>query len=117
MSAWETEILLEEVNADFLDELNDLDTDEVVEAIRDACVLAVGEGKVSEDERQNGLAAATIVAIWAGAPFTDADAVNEHPFIRANIGEGDEELYEVAASLLDTVETEHDLEAFTEALS
>lgn len=117
MSAWETEILLEEVNADFLDELNDLDTEEVVEAIRDACVLAAGEGNVSEDERQNGLAAATIVAIWADAPFTDADAVNEHSFIRANIGEGDEELYEVAASLLDTVETEHDLEAFTEALS
>ncbi|ADK28308.1 DUF4259 domain-containing protein [Corynebacterium pseudotuberculosis] len=117
MSTWEREIFSEEVNVDFLDELNDLDSDDVVEAVRDACVLATGTGRVSEDEQLNGLAAATIAAIWAGAPFSDGDLVSTYPFIREYIGEGDEALHESAAKLLEEADTEEDLEAFLEALS
>lgn len=67
MSAWDQEIFTEEVNEEFLDELVELDDEEIIEAIQDACLLALRQaGSISEDERRNGLAAATIAAIWAG---------------------------------------------------
>ena len=95
----------------------DLDEDDVVEAVRDACLLVLKQPNVSEVERLNGLAAATIAAIWAGAPFSAGDVADSHPFIRELIGSGDEALNEAAAELLESVEADEDVEAFTEALS
>ncbi|MDR7328694.1 DUF4259 domain-containing protein [Corynebacterium guangdongense] len=118
MSAWDQVIFSEDVNVDFLDELNDLDDDDIVEAVRDACLLAVRQAdSASEDERRNGLAAATIAAIWAGAPFTAGDVASAYPFIRGLAGSGDEELNATAAELLEAEETDEDVDQFIEALS
>ncbi len=117
MSTWDVAIFGEEDNIDFLDELNDLDDDDIIEAVRDACLLVLKQPNVSEVERKNGLAAATIAAIWAGAPFSAGDVADSYPYIRALIGSGDETLNEAAVELLETVEEDQDVDAFTEALS
>lgn len=117
MSAWDVAIFNEDDNIDFLDELNELDDDEVLEAVRDACLLVLKQPHVSEVERLNGLAAATIAAIWAGAPFSAGDVADTYPYIRELIGSGDEALNEAAAGVLETVEDDEDVDAFTEALS
>lgn len=116
MKTWEEYILTLEPNVDFLEELNDLDYEDVPEALHDACILARDEAAGS-DEYQNGLAAATVVAIWAGATFSAAEVLEDYPFIRANIGHDDEDLYEIAAELLEAQEGDYDLEAFLEALA
>jgi hypothetical protein len=117
MSAWDQEIFAEEVNEEFLDELVELDDEEIVEAIQDACLLALRQAdSISEDERRNGLAAATIAAIWAGAPFTAGQVAADYPYIRDLIGSGTEELNEAASELLESEETEADLDQFIEAL-
>lgn len=117
MSTWDVAIFSEDDNIDFLDELNDLDDDDIIEAVRDACLLVSKQPKVSEVERLNGLAAATIAAIWAGAPFSAGDVADSYPYIRALIGSGDEALNAAAAELLESVGEDEDVEAFTEALS
>ncbi len=117
MSAWDVAIFNEDDNIDFLDELSDLDDDEIVEAVRDACLLVLRQPNVNEVERLNGLAAATIAAIWAGAPFSAGDVADTYPYIRELIGTGDESLHEAAAELLESVENDEDVEVFTEALS
>lgn len=117
MSTWDVAILGEEDNIDFLDELSDLENNEILEAVRDACLLVLKQPNVTEVERLNGLAAATIAAIWAGAPFSAGDVADSYPFIRALIGSGDEALNVAAAELLETVEEDEDVEAFTEALA
>lgn len=117
MSAWDVTIFAEDVNEEFLDELNELDPDEVVEAVQDACLLVLKQPHVSDGERRNALAAATVAAIWAGAPFTAGDVAEAHPFIRELLGQGTEELNEAAAEVLESVETDEDLEPFLEALA
>lgn len=118
MSAWDQVIFSEDVNVDFLDELSELDDEDIVEAVRDACLLAQRQAEsASEDDRRNGLAAATIAAIWAGAPFTAGDVAAQYPFIRELVGEGDEELNATAAELLESEETDEDIDQFIEALS
>ena len=116
MSTWDEYIFSSEVNVDFLDDLVDLDEDDIIEAIRDAIVLAAG-GDVTDDEMENGLAAATIAAIWAGAPFSSGDVVEPFPFIRGLVGEVGDGMNEQALELLEGVEEDYDLEAFIEALS
>ena len=118
MSAWDQEIFTEEVNEEFLDELVELDDEEIIEAIQDACLLALRQAdSISEDERRNGLAAATVAAIWAGAPFTAGQVASDYPYIRDLIGSGSEELSEAAAELLESEETDADLDQFIEALA
>lgn len=117
MSTWDVAIFAEDVNEEFLDELNELDEEEIVEAVQDACLLVLRQPHVSDEERRNALAAATIAAIWAGAPFSAGDVADSHPFIRRLIGSGPEGLNEAAAELLESVETDEDLEPFLEALS
>ena len=39
MSTWESEIFSAEANADFLDDLAQLEPDEILEAVSDACLL------------------------------------------------------------------------------
>lgn len=117
MSAWDLAIFAEDTNEEFLDELLDLDDDVIVESVRDACLLAVNQPEVSEVERANGLAAATIAAIWAGAPFAAGDTAETYPYIRELTGSGDAVLSEAALELLEGEDTEHDIDQFIEALS
>lgn len=117
MSTWDQEIFTVEVNADFLDELVELEADEVMDAVRDAVLLAGNQDSASEDEVLNGQAAATIAAIWAGAPFSAGEVAERYPFIRMRPDEIDEKLTETAAEVLESADTEMDLEQFIEALS
>lgn len=117
MSAWDASIFAEDANVDFLDDLVDLDDDEIVEAMRDACLLVQRQPGASEDDVLNALAAATIAAIWAGAPFSAGEVAETYPFIRGLVGSGDEELNEAAAELLENADTDEDLDQFIEALS
>lgn len=117
MGAWDIAIFAEEVNVDFLDELAALDDDAIIQAVKDACLLAAQPTGVTEDEQLNGLAAATIAAIWAGAPFSAADVADTYPFLRELIGSGSEKLNEVAGELLENADTEEDLEVYLEALA
>lgn len=116
MGSWDIAIFAEDVNVEFLDELATLEDDEVVAAVGDACLLAKQES-ATEDEQLNGLAAATIAAIWAGAPFSAGDVADTHPFLRGLIGSGTEQLAEVASELLEEADTEEDLEVYLEALA
>lgn len=117
MGAWDVAIFEEEVNVDFLEELSELDDDAIVQAVEDAVLLANKQDNVAEDERRNGLAAATIAAIWAGAPFSAGEVADTHPFLRRLIGAGSEKLTEAASELLESAETEEDLDAYLEALT
>ncbi|GAA1472391.1 hypothetical protein P4N68_04065 [Corynebacterium felinum] len=116
MSTWDREILSEEVNTEFLDDIADSDVEDIEEAIADAVVLGNSD-TATDDEFYNGLAAATIVAIWAGAPYSAGEIIENYPFIRDMIGTGEEELREKASELLESADTELDLEVYIEALS
>ncbi|MDY3127494.1 MAG: DUF4259 domain-containing protein [Corynebacterium sp.] len=116
MGTWDEDIFTNEVNVEFLDDLASMDSEDIVEAVRDAIVLAA-EGAVSEDEIANAQAAATIAAIWSGAPFSAGDVVSNYPFIRGLVGSSDEELNEKAAQILEDVDADYDLEVFIEALA
>ncbi|MBA1834550.1 hypothetical protein GC584_10265 [Corynebacterium sp. zg912] len=117
MSTWDEEIFTVDTNTDFLDELVDLDFEEIFEAVRDAVLLAAKQDAPSEDELLNGQAAATIAAIWAGAPFSAGEIAENYPFIRRRPDEMDEQLVESAAVVLEEADTDQDLEQFLEALA
>lgn len=126
MSNWDESIFLQEDNADFLDELADLDGPEIAGALVDAVNVALREEQSGSVDYSVGLCAATVAAIWCGAPFSTATVADDHPFIRAHIGECPANLQEVALQLMDGEmerrEDEEDLEAegletFVEALS
>lgn len=117
MSTWDEHIFTSEDNVEFLEDLKSLEEDDVIEAIHDAIMLATGESQATEEEEQNALAAATIAAIWAGAPFTAGDVVSNYPYIRDLVGYSAESLNEKATELLEEVEEKFDLEPFLEALA
>ena len=129
MSNWDEFIFAQEDNVDFLDELADLDGPDLTEALVDAVNLALRDGQPGSVDHSIGLCAATVAAIWGGAPFSTATVADEHPFIRAHIGECPNSLQEVALQLLDgELERREDrqdedalenegLETFVEALS
>ena len=120
MSTWDREVFSDETNAEFLDELVELEPEEILEAVSDAVLLANGAG-ASDEEIANGRAAATIAAIWSGAPFSAGDIAESYPFIRSNPGEISEQIAEAAAALLEAAaeggDTEADVDQFVEALS
>lgn len=117
MATWDEQIFTIDTNIEFLDEIADLDTEEIVDAVRDAVLLAANQDNPSEDELLNGQAAATIAAIWSGAPFSAGDTAETYPFIRLRPDEIDEKLVESAATVLEEADTEADLEQFLEALA
>ncbi|ALC05211.1 hypothetical protein CDES_03795 [Corynebacterium deserti GIMN1.010] len=117
MGAWDDAILTEEINIDFLDEIAELDTEDIIEALEDACLLVVNQENSTEDEHLNGQAAATIAAIMYGAPYSAGQVVENYPFIRDLIGEGTETLRGAAAQVLEEADVEYDLEAYLEALN
>ncbi|MBC6795229.1 DUF4259 domain-containing protein [Corynebacterium sp. c9Ua_112] len=126
MSNWDELIFTQEDNVDFLDEVAELEGNEVAQALVDAVNLALRDGQPGSVDHSVGLCAATVAAIWSGAPFSVANVADDHPFIRAHIGQCPTNLQEVSLQLLDgeyerlsateAVEAE-DLETFVEALS
>ena len=122
MSTWDIEIFSREANTDFLDELATLDDEDIVEAVEDSCKLVLSSTKLSAEEQENGLCAATIAAIWAGAPFSASEVADEYLFLRELVGHISEELSEAASAVLEAArdETEEDsdldIEPFIEAL-
>ncbi|APT84189.1 DUF4259 domain-containing protein [Corynebacterium aquilae] len=117
MSAWDQSIFASDVNTEFLDELLSLDDDGVVEAVEDVCMLVARQSGATEDERENALCAATIAAIWAGAPFSAGDVADRYPFIRRHHGQVSEELAEVATEVLEAGADPDEVEEFLEALT
>jgi hypothetical protein len=129
MSGWDDAVFSDDDNVEFLDECDDLEGADLVQALVDACTIALNadrpEGDRTPDaEYSIGLCAATVAAIWSGAPFTAASTADEHPYIRRGIGQCPDELQEVALQLLDRELEEEDgldapdgLETFVEALS
>ncbi len=117
MSTWDEDIFNTDLNVDFLEEMANLDEEGVIRAVEDACEVAHSKPQLSEEEEQNAQAAATIAAIWAGAPFSAGEVVEDYPYIRELVGSGSETLTENALEVLENVEEEYDLEAFIEALS
>ncbi|SDS38387.1 DUF4259 domain-containing protein [Corynebacterium timonense] len=116
MSTWDTDIFTSDANAEFLDELAELDIEEVREAVRDAVLLGASESATA-DEVANGRAAATIAAIWAGAPFSAGEVADTYGFLRNGAADVDEKIAELAVALLEDVEGEEDVDQFIEALS
>ena len=117
VSTWDEQIFTVDTNTDFLDELVDLDFEEILEAVRDAVLLAAKQDDPTEDDLLNGQAAATIAAIWAGAPFSAGESAEAYPFIRRRPDERDEQLVGSAAAVLEEADTDADLEQFLEALA
>ena len=85
--------------------------------MRDACLLARDKDNASEDDLLNGQAAATIAAIWAGAPFSAGETADTYSFLRASSAELDEKLIDAAVTILEDVDSEQDVDQFIEALS
>lgn len=117
MSTWDLAIFNEDANVDFLDDLADMDIEEAVEAVRDACLLALDKDNATGDELLNGQAAATIAAIWARAPFSAGEIADTYSFLRASSVELDEKLIDAAVAVLEDVDSERDVDQFIEALS
>lgn len=103
MSSWDETVFADESSTDFLTECDEVADDdrELVLALQDACTVALNHATPGDADHTTGLCAATVAAVWAGAPFTASDAVGEHPLIRARIGACPEGLQEVALQVLD----------------
>ncbi|WP_297009082.1 DUF4259 domain-containing protein [uncultured Corynebacterium sp.] len=125
MSTWDETVFTDENSTDFLTECDRVADDdrELVVALRDACTVALNHATPGDADHTTGLCAATVAAIWAGAPFTASDVVEEHPLIRARVGACPEELQEAALQVLDAQlerqgeEAPDGLETCVEALS
>lgn len=101
MSSWDETIFNDEISTDFLDECDDLDGLDLVQALQDACTVALNHSRPGDQDHRTGLCAATVAAIWSGAPFTSAEIADEHPLIRVRIGSCPDTLQEVALLFLD----------------
>lgn len=101
MSTWDQYLFADESSADFLAECDDLEGRDLVQALQDACTVALNQAAPGEPDHTIGLCAATVAAIWSGAPFTAAEAADTHPLIRAHIGSCPDTLKEAALQLLD----------------
>ncbi|MDO4910273.1 MAG: hypothetical protein Q3972_00830 [Corynebacterium sp.] len=121
---WDSFIFSTPNNEDYLESLdhyfNEGYPESVVENMLDTC-LTVTDGDASEADLENAALAATITAIWLGAPYTIAEIVDQYPWIK-NIGlEVDDELYDAAATVLERAaehwaDEEFEFDVFTESL-
>ncbi|KGM18496.1 MULTISPECIES: DUF4259 domain-containing protein [Corynebacterium] len=123
MSSWDEYIFAEQDNIDFLDELADLDEQDLYEALEDAVNLGLRTESPDDVEYLNGLCAASVAAIWSGAPFSSGVVAEDYSFIRSHIGSCETSLQELSAQLLDKEleragdEAYEGLETYAEALS
>lgn len=120
MSIWDTEIFKTDAVIELLDEVQGLDQDSRAEALEDACWIALGSE--SSSEQMCGLAAAVVIAIWAGAPYSSGEFTEEYSFITEGIGDSSEEQMEAAAEVFEKLADELEestggfLEDFIEAV-
>ncbi|QFQ02956.1 hypothetical protein CUROG_08040 [Corynebacterium urogenitale] len=123
MSNWDEYIFHDDDNIEFFDELIDLEPADLFEALEDAVTLALRHSEPGDVEYLNGLCAASVAAIWCGAPFSSASVADEHPFVREYIGQCSDKLQEQSSLLLDKeLENQGEaayegLETFAEALT
>ncbi|WP_459611007.1 DUF4259 domain-containing protein [Corynebacterium urogenitale] len=115
MSNWDEYVFHDDDNIEFLDELIDLEPTDLFEALEDAVTLALRHSEPGDVEYLNGLCAASVAAIWCGAPFSSASVADEHPFVREYIGQCSDKLQEQSSLLLDK-ELENQGEAAYEGL-
>lgn len=120
MSIWDTEIFEDDAVVEFLDEVQGLESDARAEALEDAVRIALSSS--AQSEKNCGLAAAVIAAIWTGAPYSSGEMTEEYSFITEGIGDSTEALNEVAAEVFEKLVPELDesvggfLEDFVEAV-
>ena len=123
MSSWDETVFSDETNTDFLDDCVDLEELDLMEMLEDACSSALNLARPGETDYVNGLCAASVAAIWCGAPFSASDVVSDYPFIRRYIGDCPESLQEAALQVLDRelddsgADAPEGLETYVEALS
>lgn len=134
MTTWDEKILkngdvqefLEELQAEFQDAGSGDGLLGATTALSDAVVFAHKQAARSEGEYAVGLAAATVAAIWCGAPYSVPELVEEFPVIRAGSGQCEPMLQENSTLLLDSeisalesegAEVPEGLETYLEALS
>lgn len=123
MSNWDEYIFHDDDNIEFFDELIDLEPADLFEALEDAVTLALRHSEPGDVEYLNGLCAASVAAIWCGAPFSSASVADEHPFVREYIGQCSDKLQEQSSLLLGKeLENQGEaayegLETFAEALT
>lgn len=104
MTTWDSTIFAAPAAADLLEEVGAIDDPgEQSESLAGACRLGASAGGADPDEADAGLAAATVAAIWCGAPFSATDVIDDHPFIRAGIGFCPEDLREAAAEAFEAL--------------
>lgn len=101
MSSWDESVFADENSVDFLDECDELEGLDLVQALQDACTVALNHAAPGDPDHTTGLCAATVAAIWSGAPFTAAEVADGHPLVRARIGSCSDTLQEVALQVLD----------------
>lgn len=101
MFTWDSIIFRSDAVTDLFEEVATLEDDDLADALRDACRLTAGDA--DDDEARAGLGAATVAAIWSGAPFSAGQLVDEYPFIREGIGSCPEELREAAAGAFEVL--------------
>lgn len=122
MKTWDEEIFTHESNETFLADIDELDSEDLIEALQDACQLSVTP-TATDEEKLNGLAAATITAMWCGAPFTYSEVAEEYSFVRSHIGRCPEQLRDTAEEVFthfeqapETEEHSDEFAEFAEAL-
>ena len=134
MTSWDEHALANDQVQDFLQEIQeeyedagaDSDVETVVTALEDAVVIAQKQAARGDEDYAVGLAAASIAAIWSGAPYSISELADEYSVIRGGIGRASEVLQERAAQLLEDesealeeagLEVPEGLETYHEALS
>ncbi|RAV33510.1 DUF4259 domain-containing protein [Corynebacterium heidelbergense] len=101
MSSWDEQVFTGEDNVDFLDDLVDLDETDLHEALEDAITIALKQASRGDVDYAQGLCAASIAAVWCGAPFSSTAVTEAHPFVREYIGDCPETLQQAAFQLLE----------------
>ncbi|WP_297453082.1 DUF4259 domain-containing protein [uncultured Corynebacterium sp.] len=104
MSVWDTEIFGNDSVIELFDEVQDLDSLDRVGALIDAG--RIGLDSENSDETACALAAAVIIAIWNGAPFSGGDIVEDYGFIREGISEThgrEEDALAIASEVFDSL--------------
>ena len=121
MGAWDLTVLNEPDNEEFLDELATLEGEDLFTGVLDAVLLVTKQHSDRPEDRTNAEVAATIAALWNGAPYSASDAIENYPFVvdpDYDIDEDDmDTLREASVEVLESADTEDDVDPYIEALS
>ncbi|MDY6049003.1 MAG: hypothetical protein SPI77_00280 [Corynebacterium sp.] len=121
MGAWDLAIFTAPDNEEFLDELASLEGEDLVTGVLDAVLLVTKQNSQKMEDRVNAQVAATIAALWNGAPYSASDAIEAYPFLLDPDYDVEEdtmdELREASIEVLEDADTDEDLDTYIEALS